>query len=119
MHPYFALERRFARLDALGDAAGILGWDCQAVMPDGAAEGRADQLAVLRGLSHEILTAPETADALDAAEAAAFGLDPWQRANLGEMRRVHAHASAVPGDLVEANSRAISTMSSRRPSGVT
>lgn len=105
---YSSLERRFGRLDALADAAGILGWDCQTLMPDGAARGRADQLAVLRGLGHEILTAPETADALDAADGTAASLDPWQRANLREMRRAHAHAAAVPGDLVEASSWAIS-----------
>ncbi|TXM88922.1 carboxypeptidase M32, partial [Methylobacterium sp. WL122] len=45
MNAYSGLERRFARLDAIGDAAGILGWDSQTLMPDGAADGRADQLA--------------------------------------------------------------------------
>ncbi|TXM89476.1 carboxypeptidase M32, partial [Methylobacterium sp. WL116] len=106
MNVYSSLERRFARLDAIGAAAGILGWDSQTLMPDGAADGRADQLAVLRGIAHEILTAPETADALSAADETA--LDPWRAANLAEMRRLHAHAAAVPGDLVEASSRAIS-----------
>ncbi|MFD0936052.1 carboxypeptidase M32, partial [Methylobacterium trifolii] len=71
-------------------------------------EGRAEQLAVLRGLSHEILTAPETAEALAAAEAESGDSDPWRAANLLEMRRAHAHASAVPADLVEASSRACS-----------
>ncbi|WP_375455036.1 carboxypeptidase M32 [uncultured Methylobacterium sp.] len=108
MPPYSVLERRFARLDAVSDAAGILGWDCQTLMPDGAADGRADQLAVLRGLAHELLTSAETADALAAAEQSAGDLDHWQRANLAEMRRLHAHAAAVPGDLVEASSRAAS-----------
>ena len=108
MRSYRALESRFARLHALGDAAGILGWDAQTLMPDGAAEGRADQLAVLKGLAHDILTGPETADLLAAAADEAAGLDAWQRANLAEMRRAHLHATAVPRDLVEANSRAVS-----------
>lgn len=108
MTPYQSLERLFTRLRALGDAAGILGWDAQTLMPTGAAEGRAEQLATLRGLSHELLVAPQTADLLEAAEARAIDLDPWQSANLGEMRRAHAHASAVPGDLVEAESKASS-----------
>ncbi len=69
MTPYFTLERLFARLRALGDAAGILGWDAQTLMPTGAAEGRAEQLATLRGLAHELLVAPATADLLAAAEA--------------------------------------------------
>ena len=108
MTPHQTLERLFARLRALGDAAGILGWDAQTLMPTGAAEGRAEQLATLRGLSHELLVAPSTADLLAAAEADAGSLDPWGAANLREMRRAHSHASAVPGDLVEAESKASS-----------
>ncbi|MGU3538560.1 carboxypeptidase M32 [Methylobacterium sp. A54F] len=108
MEAYRTLEARFSRLDALGGAAGILGWDSQTLMPDGAADGRADQLAVLRGLAHEILTGPETADLLAAAEDVAGALGPWEAANLREMRRGFVHAAAVPGDLVEASSRAVS-----------
>ena len=103
---YAALERTFARLSALNGASGILGWDAQTQMPDGAAEARADQLAVLRGLAHEILTGPEVADRL--AEARAEALNPEQRANLREMDRGYRHAAAVPQDLVEASSRAVS-----------
>ncbi len=108
MTPYLSLERIFGRLRALNDASGILGWDAQTLMPVGAAEGRAEQLATLRGLAHEILVAPATADLIEAAEARSTDLDPWQAANLGEMRRAYAHAAAVPGDLVEAESKASS-----------
>ena len=108
MTPYQSLERLFGRLRSLNDAAGILGWDAQTLMPTGAAEGRSDQLATLRGLAHELLVAPSTADLLDAAEARVADLDAWQAANLGEMRRAYAHAVAVPGDLVEAESKASS-----------
>ncbi|WP_336489496.1 carboxypeptidase M32 [Methylobacterium nigriterrae] len=110
MQAYRALEQRFARLAALQDAAGILGWDAQTLMPDGAAEGRAEQIAALKGLAHDLLTAPETADALAAAQepAAQEALGPWERANLREMARAHLHATAVPRDLVEASSRAVS-----------
>ncbi len=108
MTAYHELERRFARLAALGDAIGILGWDCQTMMPDGAAEARAAATATLAGLSHDLLTAPVVADLLDEAEAGTAGLEPWQRANLHEMRRDWSHATAVPADLVEASSRASS-----------
>ena len=107
MTAYQTLEQRFARLAALEGAAGILGWDAQTLMPDGAAEARGDQLAILRGLAHEILTAPEAAEDLAAAERAS-GLESWPAANLREMRRAQAHATAVPRDLVEASSRAVS-----------
>ncbi|MBK3395850.1 MULTISPECIES: carboxypeptidase M32 [Methylobacterium] len=107
MQAYRALEATFARIGALEDASGILGWDAQTLMPDGAAEGRGDQIAVLRGLAHDLLTDPATADRLAAAEEEG-GLDDWSQANLTEMRRAHTHAAAVPRDLVEAGSRAVS-----------
>lgn len=100
---YQSLERHFARLSSLSDALGILCWDKEVMMPHGTADRRADNLAILEGLRHEILTAPEMADLLAEADA---GEDPWQRANLAEMRRVHTHATALPGDLVEACTQA-------------
>ncbi len=106
MNAYARLEQRFARLSALGDASGILGWDQQTTMPLGAADRRSEQMATLAVLSHEILTAPETGDLLGAAEQSATELERWQRANLREMRRDHAHATALPAELVEARSKA-------------
>jgi carboxypeptidase Taq len=108
MTAYTSLTRLFGRLGALNDAAGVLGWDAQTLMPDGAADGRAEQLATLHGLAHELLVAPSTADLLSAAETEKGTLGRWERANLAEMRRAHAHATAVPGDLVEASSKASS-----------
>ena len=106
MQAYTTLTATFARLGALEDASGILGWDTQTQMPDGASETRGEQLAVLKVLAHEILTDPRTADGLAEAEGTADGLGPWERANLREMRRAHVHAAAVPGDLVAAASKA-------------
>ncbi|WP_207478047.1 carboxypeptidase M32 [Arenibaculum pallidiluteum] len=107
---YAALEARFRRCAAIGDALGILQWDSETLMPPGAAAGRAEQLAALKVLSHEILTDPRTGALLDEAEAEAARspLRPWQAANLREMRRAYRHATAVPADLVEASSRAVS-----------
>ncbi|ACL58549.1 carboxypeptidase M32 [Methylobacterium nodulans] len=105
MQAYRSLALTFSRLQALEGAAGILGWDSQTLMPDGAAEGRADQLATLRGMIHDLLTAPATGEELARAEAEPLG--DAERTNLREMRRIHRHASAVPRDLVEANSRAV------------
>jgi carboxypeptidase Taq len=60
----------------------------------------------LRGIAHQLLTAPDITDLLEAAEAEAAALGAWERANLREMRRRWRHAAAVPADLVEAMSRA-------------
>lgn len=103
---YARLEQRFRRLSALQEAAGMLHWDMSTVMPDGGRPARAEQLATLGVVCHEMLTDPLTGDLLDQAEAGAAGLDDWQRANLAEMRRSHTHATALEADLVEAMSKA-------------
>ena len=105
---YRELEGRFRRLGAVEEAVAMLHWDAAAMMPPGGAAGRAEQLATLRGLAHQLLTAPDTADLLAAAEAAGNSLDAWQLANIREMRRRWRHAAAVPGDLIEAMSHACS-----------
>jgi carboxypeptidase Taq len=105
---YRALEQRFARLSAVHDAIRILGWDQETMMPLGAAEGRSEQLASVEVIAHELLTAAEVDELLDRAEQDARELDDGQRANLREMRRIQTHATAVPADLVEARSKAVS-----------
>ena len=108
MQAYKTLEERFARISSIEDAIGILQWDAETMMPEGAADSRSDQLATLKGIAHELLTARDTGDLLDQADQGSDRLDEWQRANLREMRRIYLHAAAVPADLVEASSRALS-----------
>ena len=103
---YKQLEQRFARLGRLRDAQGILHWDRSVMMPAGGADGRAEQLATLDVICHELITAPEVGELLAAAEGESLG--DWERANVREMRRDWIHASAVDAALVEARSRACS-----------
>ncbi|WP_374443438.1 carboxypeptidase M32 [Stella sp.] len=98
------LTTRFRRIAILDEAVGMLHWDAAAVMPAGGAAARSEQLATLRELSHATLTAPETADELAAAAAAAA--DPDQRARIALMHRRWQRATALPPDLVTAASRA-------------
>jgi carboxypeptidase Taq len=105
MTSYQEIETRFRRLGALQEAAGVLQWDTATLMPEGGAGARAEQSATLALVCHEMLTDPAIGDLLDGAERQ-NDLDAWQRANLREMRRSWLHATAVPGDLVEAASRA-------------
>ena len=104
--PYAELEKRFARLSAINRASAILNWDRSAIMPDGASDDRADQLATLDGVAHEMMVAPEMPELLGRAEEGKAGLDAWRAANLHEMRHYWIHSSALPGDLVEARTRA-------------
>ena len=113
MSAYRALEARFKRGADLWGALSMLQWDHQVMMPPGGNAARAEQMATLRELAHELLTAPETGDLLDRAEEGTAELDPWQAANLREMRRRYVHATAVPGDLVGAMVRATSAAEMR------
>lgn len=108
---YQVLEQRFARMGALGEAAGMLHWDMAAVMPDGGHNARAEQLAVLNVMAHEMLTARETGDLLEDAglSVSKGGLDTWQAANLREMRRLHTHATALSPAFVETMTKARAT----------
>jgi carboxypeptidase Taq len=108
MIAYRQLEARFRRIATLEQAISVLHWDAAAMMPSGGAAVRAEQLAALRGIVHDELTAPELAELEDRAAGEHNALDNWQAANLREMRRRREHAAALPGDLVEAVSRACS-----------
>lgn len=109
MSAYADLTTRFARLARLDDALGILQWDVDTMMPNGASESRGETLATLKVLRHELLTDPRIGDLLGAADGDGdVKGDAWRAANVRLMRRAYVHATAVPGDLVEALSRAIS-----------
>ncbi len=103
---YHELEQRFARLNALREAAGVLNWDSSVMMPSGGAEARSEQLAALDVTAHHMLTDTAMGDLIGRAEQERDRLDVWQAANLREMRRAWLHATAVPADLVEALTRA-------------
>lgn len=108
MAAYTALKESFQRLGALGEAGGILGWDASVMMPPGGAQARGEQMAILAGLSHEMICAPEMADNL----AKAGPQTGWDAANLELMRDAHVRATALPRDLVEAQVRAGQTCES-------
>jgi len=103
---YDSLHARAAKLSRLNEAQEVLHWDMSAMMPDGGMESRGEQLAVLSGLCHSMLTATEMADAIDAAEADQAHLTDWQAANVRELKRQHIAATALSESLVEAISRA-------------
>ena len=66
MNPnYQKLVERLEESSRLGGIMGILHWDQEVIMPDGAAESRAKQMGVLAGILHEKSTDPETGKLLD------------------------------------------------------
>lgn len=105
MTAYQDLESRFARQGAVKEAMSVLYWDNATVMPTGGAGDRQAQIMTLEGIAHEMVTMPDLGGMLDRAETQ-NELDPWQRANIREMRRTWLHATAVPASLVEAHVKA-------------
>lgn len=110
---YRRIAGKFERLMKLRDALSVLQWDSSAMMPDGGAEARSEQIAALTLTTHEMLVDPRIGDEIAAAEREDGALDAWQRANVLEMRREYVHATAVPADLVEARSKAVSSCEMR------
>ena len=101
---YDALCQRHQRIHRLSHLQSIASWDQSAFMPSRGAQARAEALAEMDGLLHQLVTDPALKQLLD--EAAQEPLDDVQRASLREMRRVWRSANAVPQRLVEARSLA-------------
>jgi carboxypeptidase Taq len=104
---YSQLAAHFGKVAALSNAVGILQWDSDVMMPKGAAGTRAESMALLHVLRHGMVTDPRIGDWLGEAEGDS-GLGEWERANLREIRRIWTVETALPPDLVEASSKAIS-----------
>jgi carboxypeptidase Taq len=105
---YRALAQRHRKLFHLQHVEAIAAWDEAAMMPTGGGEARAEALATLRVLVHELGTDPTLAELYQAADrqAAAGELSGWEAANLREMKRSYLRETALPGELVEACSLA-------------
>jgi carboxypeptidase Taq len=101
MQAYLELEARKKRVGALNNGMGILQWDQQTMMPEGAAPARATVLAELSVMVHEMETGSALSDLIEQAESESAQLNPWQRANLREIRHQFLHANAMPAALVE------------------
>lgn len=96
------LKVHLAEVQALTQAAAVLGWDQQTYMPPGGASSRAAQLEALSRVIHEKKTGAETAHLLEHSERESEGLDPDsdERAYLRMARRDFDLATRVPTSLV-------------------
>jgi len=97
---------REAELVDLGQAAGLLGWDQQTIMPRRGAAIRANQLTTLQSIYHERLADPAFGEAIAALEEDGAELDEVGRASLRIARRLYDRAIKVPADLVRELARA-------------
>jgi carboxypeptidase Taq len=70
------LRERLAQLEDLRNAAGVLGWDQNTMMPPRGAPARAESLATLERISHDMFVSEETESLLGAAMAELDGAAP-------------------------------------------
>ena len=104
LEAYRKLEKKFKRISSLSDALALLSWDSQTIMPSGASEVRAEQLATLSVLRHEEVTSNLISDLL--AKIDSEVLTDWQRANVREIERLYKNATALSPEIIDAHSRA-------------
>ena len=90
--------------EALGQIMGRLGWDQETMMPHGAAEQRAEEMAALDGVLHARKTDPRIGDWLAKAEAQ----DAAGARKIDLIQRRYDRTQKVPADLSAALARTTS-----------
>ena len=105
------LRARLAEINDLTNAAALLSWDQQTYMPRGAVAARAEQLATLSRLAHELFVDAATGRLLDAAAPLAEQLpyDSDDASLVRVARRDYEQARRLPADFVAELSRASAT----------
>jgi carboxypeptidase Taq len=112
-----ALKQRMAQLADLGHASSLANWDQQTMMPPRGAASRAESLATLTRISHELFVDDETGRLLEGSAAEVDGADGggdgWDPDSddvrlLTLVRRQWNKARRVPADLAAEMTRAAS-----------
>jgi carboxypeptidase Taq len=100
---YNELLRRSKEHHLLASCASVLGWDERTYMPHGGSAYRAEQMALLARLAHEMLTAPEVGELLAEIEGSDLiqDADSLAAVNVRELRRSYDRAVKLPKELVE------------------
>jgi carboxypeptidase Taq len=95
------LKERLTKVTDLERVSRLLSWDQQTVMPPAGASHRADHLATLRRIAHELLSSEETGRLLDELRPLGETLDPDSddAALIRLTRRDYEKAVRVPAEL--------------------
>ena len=96
---YHDLLEKIQRISNVQNAAGVLSWDQQVMMPDEGTPARSKQLSALSAVSHDLLVDDEIGDLLDELEGSDLGDE--QAAVVREIRREYDREVRVPTALVE------------------
>src|SRR5213080_4969338 len=97
------LVRRVREAAMLESCAGVLGWDERTYMPRLGSAHRAEQMALLARLAHEMFTDPAVGELLREVERSELVKDGQGDAavNAREVRRTYDRAVKLPKELVE------------------
>jgi len=108
--PFEQLRERMAALADLKNVAQLLDWDQQTMMPPGGAPARAETVATVQKISHEMFVSDETGRLIEAAEAHLDGAPPdSDEASLVRVTsRQWEKARRVPAELAADLARAAS-----------
>lgn len=102
MTAYDRLMGKYRETTLMDSTSLLLLWDMDTYMPPGGVELRGEQLAILRRLSHRMLTSDELGAIMSECGKEASGYDEVQARNLHLARREREVAMSVPEDLVAA-----------------
>jgi carboxypeptidase Taq len=100
---YRELLERVREHGLVDSISSVLGWDERTYMPAAGSAYRAEQMAYLAKLSHEMLTAPRINELLSMVDGSPLrgDADSDVAVTVREIRRMHEHAVKVPAKLVE------------------
>ena len=90
----------------LEQAARLLTWDKEAIMPSAASGSRIQQIATLRSIIHQKLTSPEYTDLLSAAEEeqVAAGYESFEASLLRYCRYIYDRQIKLPNEFIKRSS---------------
>lgn len=99
---FSALLDKSRTLADLQAATAVLSWDQETYMPNGAAEARAEQVATLQTLIHQMVVDPVMVSLLDDLKGELDGdtLEEWEKRSVREALRSRDHAVKLPEELV-------------------
>src|SRR5262249_42034810 len=100
---YAELIRRIKEYTLLGSCGSVLGWDERTYMPRKGSAHRAEQIALIARMAHEMFTAPEIGRLLSEVEKSDLVRDKESSAavNVREIPRSYDRAVKIPKELVE------------------
>ncbi len=99
------LKTRLKEINDLHRAQSLLGWDQQVYMPPGGAEARAEQLATLSKLAHQLFTTDEIGHLLADLAGAGLAYESDEASLVRVVQRDYDRACKLPPELVAEMSR--------------